>query len=334
VQLTAVVRDATGAALTDRTITWTSSSDAVATVSESGVVAAVAPGVVTITASSEGKSGAQTLTVGEGGQIGPGGGALTAFGGSVRLEVPAGALGAPVSIRVTRVDPLPRDPSLVGVSGYALAPGATTFSSAVSLTLRYTPEQGPSGVPEAEYRVHRVSGATLESAGGGVDENADAVTAPLTQLGTFGVARAPAATPCTEGEYRQFDFWVGEWNVTAVGQPPGSPPTPSDITLEPGGCAVFENFGKGAGRSINVYSPADGQWHQTFLFASGQRLVLTGGPAGEAMVLSRSIQGPPSSFDRWTWTQLSEGRVRQLQEVSSDGGVTVQALFDGTYVPR
>jgi hypothetical protein len=26
--------------------------------------------------------------------------------------------------------------------------------------------------------------------------------------------------------------------------------------------------------------------------------------------------------------------VRQLQEASTDGGVTVQPLFDGTYVPR
>lgn len=56
-QATATPRDAGGAALTGRTITWTSSSNAVATVSSTGLVTAVGPGNATITASSEGKSG-------------------------------------------------------------------------------------------------------------------------------------------------------------------------------------------------------------------------------------------------------------------------------------
>ena len=119
----------------------------------------------------------------------------------------------------------------------------------------------------------------------------------------------------------------------SAGSRPG--PIPSDITLEEGGCAVFENFANGNGRSINVYNPGDGMWHQTFYFSNGQRLVLTGGPEGEAMVLSNTPpNAPPGSFERWTWTQLSEGRVRQLQEFSRDGGVTVETGFDGTYVPR
>jgi hypothetical protein len=76
-------------------------------------------------------------------------------------------------------------------------------------------------------------------------------------------------------------------------------------------------------------------WHQTFVFSNGQRLVITGGLEGSAMVLSRPFpDAPAGSFDRWTWTQLSGGRVRQLQEISQDGGATVTPGFDGTYVPR
>jgi hypothetical protein len=98
---------------------------------------------------------------------------------------------------------------------------------------------------------------------------------------------------------------------------------------------VFESFDNGRGRSINVYNVADAMWHQTFVAANGQLLVLVGGMDGEAMVLSRSLPGAPEgSFGRWTWTQLSGGRVRQLQEVSTDGGQTVQPGFDGTYAPR
>ncbi|MDQ8162122.1 MAG: Ig-like domain-containing protein [Gemmatimonadota bacterium] len=60
---TATLRDAAGAALSNRVVTWTSSDANVAAVSASGTVTAVAPGTVTITASSEGKSGSAALAV-------------------------------------------------------------------------------------------------------------------------------------------------------------------------------------------------------------------------------------------------------------------------------
>lgn len=62
-QLAATTKDATGAALTGRVIVWTSSAPQVATVSESGLVRAVGPGTVRITAASEGKSGFVDFTV-------------------------------------------------------------------------------------------------------------------------------------------------------------------------------------------------------------------------------------------------------------------------------
>jgi hypothetical protein len=56
VQLTASVHDAHGAELTGRTVTWSSADDAMARVSSSGLVDAVGPGRVVITAASEGVS--------------------------------------------------------------------------------------------------------------------------------------------------------------------------------------------------------------------------------------------------------------------------------------
>ena len=61
--LTATTKDASGAALTGTTVTWSSSSDAIATVSQAGVVTGVAPGTATITATSNGKTGTATITV-------------------------------------------------------------------------------------------------------------------------------------------------------------------------------------------------------------------------------------------------------------------------------
>ena len=64
VQLTATTRDASGAVLTGRVVTWSSSNIAVATVSSSGLVTGVTVGgPVTITATSEGQSGTVTVTV-------------------------------------------------------------------------------------------------------------------------------------------------------------------------------------------------------------------------------------------------------------------------------
>ena len=63
VQLTATSKDASGNALTGRSITWTSSNGSVATVSSNGLVSGVAAGSATITATSEGKSGTAAITV-------------------------------------------------------------------------------------------------------------------------------------------------------------------------------------------------------------------------------------------------------------------------------
>src|SRR5207244_7837774 len=49
--------------LSGRTVTWSSSNTAVATVSTSGLVSGVAPGSITISATSEGKSGTAAITV-------------------------------------------------------------------------------------------------------------------------------------------------------------------------------------------------------------------------------------------------------------------------------
>jgi uncharacterized protein YjdB len=63
VSLTATLKDASGNVLTGRTVTWTTSATAVATVSTAGVVTGVAVGSATITATSGGVSGTAAVTV-------------------------------------------------------------------------------------------------------------------------------------------------------------------------------------------------------------------------------------------------------------------------------
>jgi len=62
-QLAAALKDAGGNTLTGRTVTWASSTPAVATVNSSGLVTAVAAGSAMMTATSEGVKGTATVTV-------------------------------------------------------------------------------------------------------------------------------------------------------------------------------------------------------------------------------------------------------------------------------
>jgi uncharacterized protein YjdB len=62
-QMTAVLRNSVGDTLTGRTVTWSSKLPSVATVTSGGLVTALAAGITTITAQSEGKSGSADITV-------------------------------------------------------------------------------------------------------------------------------------------------------------------------------------------------------------------------------------------------------------------------------
>ncbi|HYR13281.1 MAG TPA: Ig-like domain-containing protein, partial [Mycobacterium sp.] len=62
-QFSAVTKDSAGTTLTGRVVAWASSNTAIAMVSASGLVTGVAVGSVTITATSEGKSGSAAVTV-------------------------------------------------------------------------------------------------------------------------------------------------------------------------------------------------------------------------------------------------------------------------------
>jgi uncharacterized protein YjdB len=63
IQLSVLVTDDGGQVLTGRPVTYSSSSNLVATVSSTGLVTAIAPGSATITATSEGATGTATVTV-------------------------------------------------------------------------------------------------------------------------------------------------------------------------------------------------------------------------------------------------------------------------------
>lgn len=128
---------------------------------------------------------------------------------------------------------------------------------------------------------------------------------------------------CRSAEHRQFDFWIGSWQV-----PTGSASSADFITSGLDGCAIFEDWhGAGGfhGRSMSAFDASDGQWHQHWVDDHGFfPLYLTGGFDAGRMVMEDSYLNPRTGVElitsRYTWTAPSADEVEQLIETSVDGG--------------
>jgi hypothetical protein len=144
-----------------------------------------------------------------------------------------------------------------------------------------------------------------------------------------------APKPCSAPEHRQFDFWLGEWEVREDGKVAGS----NRITRILGGCALREEWagaGGSNGTSLNTYDATTRRWHQTWVDDKGNVLLLQGERAGGKMVLEGDRPVAPGKIARHriSWTPLSGGRVRQLWESSNDTGKSWEIVFDGTYLSK
>jgi tetratricopeptide (TPR) repeat protein len=146
------------------------------------------------------------------------------------------------------------------------------------------------------------------------------------------------AEPCEHlPVYKQFDFWVGEWDVfTPQGQKAGT----NRIERVAGGCILLENWtsarGPYKGKSINYYDPSKGKWVQAWVDSSAMILPIEGEFKEGAMHFQGEFVYRKGNKDlfRGTWTPLPDGRVRQFLEQSKDGGETWNTWFDGYYVRK
>jgi hypothetical protein len=180
---------------------------------------------------------------------------------------------------------------------------------------------------------------------------AGAAVVPGTESG-LGERGQPAATPqsalptCDRPEHRQFDYWVGEWDVRPNGQPESAPtPLGNVVRLEDGGCVVTEHWTtpRMSGRSVNIFDRTRGQWHQSWVDSTGglheywgradaegnlvflgETPVAGGGNARQTVRLTFFNLGP----DR-----RAPARVRQFSEVlGADGAWTTN--YDLIYYRR
>lgn len=162
--------------------------------------------------------------------------------------------------------------------------------------------------------------------------------------GTAAAQQAP--TPCEQDpKFREFDYWVGDWEVTPA-PAPGAPAPPtgrarpqSRIEKILAGCVIFENWMPPAGvggKSFNTYNRVKKRWEQIWVDGSGNIVYFGGGLKDGNMEYTSESTLPNGQVQlgRMSYVKVSPDSVRQVWEMSTDGGKTWTRAFDGMYVRK
>lgn len=144
---------------------------------------------------------------------------------------------------------------------------------------------------------------------------------------------AKAQCGCPSIEQRQFDFWVGNWNVfDSVGTQIGE----NEITLIQDSCVLQENWkSKNAtGTSYNYFDKQSSKWHQLWVDNSGGSLKLSGSfNEGKMVLISDLTKGIKIDFyfNQITWYQNADGSVVQQWDILDKDKKLLKTVFKGIY---
>jgi hypothetical protein len=151
----------------------------------------------------------------------------------------------------------------------------------------------------------------------------DGVPAPASFDGTYipqqELDRAtPTASPFCQtlfAEFRQLDFWLGGWTVSAE---QGGELGTSEVRSDLNGCLTQEDFETPKGyrsRSYLYFDFVVERWFRTFADNTGMHIELSGNLEGDAMVMTGEEVGPGGQVRRVRVTITPDGaRVRQIWE--------------------
>ncbi|MDQ6799375.1 MAG: hypothetical protein M3041_00895 [Acidobacteriota bacterium] len=142
------------------------------------------------------------------------------------------------------------------------------------------------------------------------------------------------AHPCTSApEFRQFDYWLGEWDVEIGGQRLAK----SSVQLILDDCVIFENYtdSRGyAGKSFSLYDATSKKWEQRYVDTTGALHHWTGGLDNGVMTFRWDYElNGQKSYNRMSYVKEGSDRVRQILELSPDGKAWAKN-YDGLYIRR
>ncbi len=154
------------------------------------------------------------------------------------------------------------------------------------------------------------------------------------------VAGAFAQRPCTEPVYRQFDFWIGQWEAYGI---TGKKAGDSKISLILDSCIILEEWTSAntvsgvtyTGKSFNTYNAATKQWQQTWVDnAGGSTEYLKGKKTDNKLVFQTELfafSKDTMAIRRLSFFDLGPGKVRQLGEITKNNGTSWVTEFDLEY---
>ncbi|MBK9570549.1 MAG: hypothetical protein IPQ06_13255 [Chitinophagaceae bacterium] len=149
--------------------------------------------------------------------------------------------------------------------------------------------------------------------------------------------------PCSSPVYRQFDFWLGEWEAFG---PNGQKAGDSKISLILDSCVILEEWTSAsisqgiryAGKSFNTYNAGTKQWQQTWVDnAGGSNEYLLGVFDNNKIIYTSSpfpISQDTMAIRKMTFTNLSPVKLRQQGEISKDKGISWSTEYDLEYRRR
>jgi tetratricopeptide (TPR) repeat protein len=144
------------------------------------------------------------------------------------------------------------------------------------------------------------------------------------------------ANPCGDAEFKQFDFWVGDWDVASAAD--GVQRGSSHISKEMNGCVVWENWTSAGspyfGKSYNTWNPNLKRWEQYWVDTGAGVMFFHGNlkdnvmdywtddvPQANGGTLLRHLQ----------FFNLGADKVRQFSQGSTDGGKAWHTEYDFIY---
>lgn len=147
------------------------------------------------------------------------------------------------------------------------------------------------------------------------------------------------AYPCSaDPKQREFDFWIGEWDVFQNGttQLVGH----SIVQKISGECALLENWtasrGGGNGKSINYVDGQTNNWEQDWIGSmGGPQRYLNGVYKDSAMRFTyETTNNGQKVTGNFIFFNMGPDKVRQYQDASADGGKTFTVSYDFIYIRR
>jgi hypothetical protein len=158
-------------------------------------------------------------------------------------------------------------------------------------------------------------------------------------------ANSQPAKPCSAPQAREFDFWIGAWELTWNGPQMGVPEGKQGKAVNVvqrilGGCVIQENFtapaGVFLGKSWSVYNPANNAWKQTWVDNSGSYLLFSGGYKNGSMELRTDPvkRNEKILVYRMVFKDIAADSLKWDWQRSGDGGKSWVDVWNIRYVRK